>query len=221
MKLIKCESGHFYDEERYTQCPYCNGQLGAGNQPTASAAKAAGEDAVTVDMNSVVRGTAPEKAPEDSLQSAVKAAAEGVAPVKTANDPQTISFFKQSMGVEPVVGWLVCIEGPCFGQDFRLKAGRNFIGRAPSMDVCIPEDSTVSREKHAVMVYEPKKNLFIVQSGDSKELSYLNDEVILAATEMHANDVILVGKTKLMLIPCCSATFNWDMVKPAQEEGKK
>ena len=30
-------------------------------------------------------------------------------------------------GVEPVVGWLVCIDGPSRGSDYRLHAGYNYI----------------------------------------------------------------------------------------------
>lgn len=27
MKLSKCESGHFYDSDKYPECPYCNTEL--------------------------------------------------------------------------------------------------------------------------------------------------------------------------------------------------
>lgn len=27
MKLSKCESGHFYDSDKYPECPYCNAEL--------------------------------------------------------------------------------------------------------------------------------------------------------------------------------------------------
>lgn len=213
MKLVKCSQGHFYDEESHAKCPYCDGSIAGGDALTMPAAKLPGEDAVTVDMSSAIRGGGQT---ETSLQDAVRAASEAHASARD-EDPKTISFFKQSMGKEPVVGWLVCIEGPHFGEDFRLKAGRNFVGRAPSMDVAIASDATVSRERHAVLVYEPRKNMFIMQPGDSKELCYLNDDVVLAATEAKVNDIILIGKTKLMLIPCCSEAFNWDMVKSTEE----
>ena len=39
--------------------------------------------------------------------------------------------------VNPVVGWLVCLEGPDRGHDYPLRAGTNAIGRSPSMEVCI------------------------------------------------------------------------------------
>lgn len=30
MKLCKCETGHFYDGDKYPQCPYCNTELQQG-----------------------------------------------------------------------------------------------------------------------------------------------------------------------------------------------
>jgi hypothetical protein len=110
------------------------------------------------------------------------------------------------------VGWLVCIEGNNLGVDYRLKTGRNFIGRSQGMDVSIAGDDTVSRDRHAIVVYEPKTFAFLMQAGDSKELSYLNDKVVLNPTEMKINDIVTVGNTKLMFIPCCNETFNWDML---------
>ena len=58
--------------------------------------------------------------------------------------------------MDPVVGWLVCLAGPDRGKDFRLHAEKNFIGRAPNMDVCVAGDETVSRERHAMVIFDPK-----------------------------------------------------------------
>ena len=45
-------------------------------------------------------------------------------------DNCTIGYYSRVIGVEPVVGWLVCTEGEYKGESFKLKSGRNFIGRA-------------------------------------------------------------------------------------------
>jgi len=179
--------------------------------------RAAANDAVTVAMDTApARETVPATPVQEvarnsnSLKDAVTAASIGE--VEISGD-KTVGFFSHTIGMEPVVGWLVCITGEHFGEDFKLKSGRNFIGRASNMDVSITRDTTVSRERHAVLVYEPRGNVFIVQPGDSKELCYLNDEVVLAPKEIKVNDKLLVGKTQLMFIPCCSKEFNWDMVK--------
>ena len=43
-------------------------------------------------------------------------------------------------GFTPVVGWLVCTEGPDRGHDYRIRTGYNHIGRAEHMDICIRGD---------------------------------------------------------------------------------
>ena len=61
-----------------------------------------------------------------------------------------------SVQTEPVVGWLVCIEGPLRGVDFRLHDGYNFIGREEG-DIHIQGDNTISRQKHAVVAFYAKR----------------------------------------------------------------
>ena len=220
MKLVKCNSGHFYDEEKYESCPHCSSQERDG-QVTVPVMRSASNDAVTVAMNNMDAGkTVPAasveqfsaKEAKSSLKEAVKAATEGAVQPAVSGD-KTIGFFSHTIGKEPVVGWLVCVQGPHFGEDFKLKSGRNFIGRAASMDVSIAKDTTVSREKHGILVYEPKGNIFLLQPGDSKELCYLNEEVVLSPKEIKVHDRLSVGATELMFIPCCTSLFNWDMVK--------
>ena len=190
MNLVKCQNGHFYDEERYPSCPHCEAPALRDDNLTIPVMRAPANDAVTVALDATAPVTeavsavaAPESAPPQaasSLQSAVKAASAGAVNAPVDSDEKTVGFFSSTIGSEPVVGWLVCTAGQHFGEDFKLKSSRNFIGRAPGMDVALPKDGTVSRERHAILVYEPRGNLFIVQPGDSKELSYLNGEVVLA-----------------------------------------
>ena len=98
---------------------------------------------------------------------------------------------------EPVVGFLICIDGKDFGRAFPLKTGRNFIGRDASMDVCLSGEMSVSKDRHAIVVYEPKKNLFLVMSGESKGLVYKNGDVVLVPETLEKNDVLQVGSVSL------------------------
>ena len=203
MNLTRCENGHFYDAERFDSCPHCN-------QTSVSTVlhDENGDSLYTMPMDMTV-GTIPETQPLSQSISEI---------TQDENDSQaTIGVFGD-LPTDPVVGWLVAIEGTCFGQDFKLKTGRNFIGRAADMDVALTGDSSVSRDKHAIILYEPKANIFLVQPGDAKELFYLNEKVVLTATEINAYDVLNVGNTKLLFIPCCSDKFNWDSVKPAEDK---
>ena len=216
MNLVKCANGHFYDTERYGSCPHCAG-AGADAVTVPMMRPGAGED-VTVAVNQGAASAVTEAlghqptppSPPGSLQDAVKAASTSAVNAPVANEEKTVGFFSKAIGLEPVVGWLVCTVGEHFGEDFKLKSGRNYIGRAASMDVAITKDGTVSRERHAAIVYEPRGNLFIVQPGDSKELSYLNGEVVLSPLELKKGGRLSVGQTELMFVPCCDKDFKWE-----------
>lgn len=198
MNLVRCENGHFYDSERFDECPHCN-------QTTVST--------VIEDDDGNKGYTMPINPGTDSDLTPSKRLGDIVGDAKGDDDAQkTIGYFG-SIPSEPVVGWLVAIEGEHFGEDFKLHTGKNFIGRSKNMDVVLSGDSSVSRERHAILLYEPKSNMFLVQPGDSKELFYLNNEVVLSATKIQAYDILSIGDSRLLFIPCCSEKFNWDLVK--------
>ena len=89
------------------------------------------------------------------------------------------------------------------------------------MDIVLAKDNMISRDKHAIIIYEPKGNIFIIQAGESKELFYLNDSVVLSPTEMKPYDTITIGASKLLFVPFCSDNFNWNDIKKEDEEEAK
>ena len=211
MNLTRCSQGHFYDADTNATCPHCQG--GKGNDETMIVQRKVEDDSVTVPLTDAIK-------PAAAASKTVSKTNVSITSVQDDNE-KTISFAKEKVGREPVVGWLVCVEGPHKGADFRLKTGKNFIGRASNMDAALTEDKSVSRDKHAIVLYEPKKHTFLVQPGESRELCYLNDDVVLAAQALKRNDVIAVGDSKLMFFPCCDNVFNWDMNNDKKEEPKE
>jgi hypothetical protein len=203
MNLLRCENGHFYDGDAYNQCPHCGAQS-RNDDLTVGLTQATIDEAETSML--------PQATGEPLLASIVQQSTDYR--LSGADDSATVGYYDQSLGSEPAVGWLVCIsKGSNLGKDYRLKSGRNFIGRAQNMDVSIGGDDTVSRDKHAIVVYEPKTCTYLVQVGDAKELSYLNDKLVISSVELNPNDIITIGNTKLMFIPFCSAIFNWEMLQ--------
>ena len=110
----------------------------------------------------------------------------------------------------PVVGWLVCIEGADRGRDYRIHAGYNSIGRSEHMDIYIAGDSTISRDRHARIAYDPEERVFFFGPAEGRNLVRLNGKLIMQPTELHAYDIIGFNKTKLMFVPFCGERFNWD-----------
>lgn len=200
MNLTKCSNGHFYDSDTYASCPHCSSGL-AENSTIAFDSAGVGQSgniAATIDLESYVSAGAGQE--------------EGMGD-PDMDDSKTISIYQsgkmETPQMSPIVGWLVCTKGKFYGQDFRLKSGRNFIGRGANMDVCLAGENTVSRDRHATIIHEPRKNIFIAQPGESRELFYVNGNVVLSSIELKKNDILQIGDVQLMLIPCCDDVFQW------------
>ncbi|WP_156075306.1 MULTISPECIES: FHA domain-containing protein [Faecalibacterium] len=206
MTLVKCPNGHYYDSSRFgNNCPHC-GMSGAAS---------IGADQTTVPLN-IPDAPQPANAVTEPLtvsQPVVSQPANVTVPI-VSDDDRTLPVTADMLDgmVEkpaPVVGWLVCTDGVNKGTDYRLHQGRNFIGRSPEMDVCILGDNTVSRSSHAIVVYDPRSNVYLAQPGSSKELFYVNDKLVLNPVELKTMDLLNIGDTKLMFVPLCGEQFHW------------
>ena len=177
--MKQCDNGHFYDENRFETCPYC--QAGAGGGKTV----AAGSVGTTV--AAIPRG-----------------------PAREVDRGKTVGIIQKKIGIDPAVGFLVCIAGPHRGADYKLVAGRNFIGRAAAMDVSLADDDTVSRESHALVTYDAKHNSFSLSPGQGRGITYCNEEQVEMVRPLNAYDVIEVGKSQLIFLPLCGEKFQWN-----------
>lgn len=126
---------------------------------------------------------------------------------------KTVGFFSVGnvqVASEPVVGWLVCVKGAHFGESFAIVSGRNAVGRDASNAIVLERDATVSRSKHAWIIFEPKKRDFFVQTGESSGLSYLNGETVMEPKSLAARDVLEFGGGKYLFVPLCDESFSWE-----------
>ncbi len=189
MALKRCENGHYFDPAKHSACPSC-GVAG-------------------VDLGK----TSPRRSEPAPAPSPVPAPAPGpgaAARVPPADAGKTVPLERKKRGIDPVVGWLVCVEGADRGQDYRLRSERNYIGRGETMDVRIEHDETISRERHASVSFNPKNNQFKLHPGEGRGLVYLNEVDVDAATPLESGDIIELGQTKLMFVPLCDEAFTWD-----------
>ncbi len=114
--------------------------------------------------------------------------------------------------IDPVVGWLVSVEGPHFGESFAIHSGTNSIGRNGTNRIVLERDLAVSREKHAFITYEPKHRQFYVKPGDSSGLVYVNDKYITDNQQLKTREVLEIGSSKLVFVPFCTEEFGWEDV---------
>lgn len=109
----------------------------------------------------------------------------------------------------PVCGWLVCIEGARVGKDYKVKAGKNFVGRADDMDIQILGDNKISRRNHCIIVYEEKHGNFMILPGDGNGIVYHSGEAVYSPVQLSEYDVIEMGESKFLFIPFCGEQFKW------------
>ena len=124
---------------------------------------------------------------------------------------KTLAYWDGQSGANPVVGWIVCIEGVERGQDYQIKSERNFIGRSEDMHISISGDQKISRRNHAIISYNPKERNFVMIPGtDTTGIVYVNGEAVYSPTELASYDVIEMGASKFIFIPLCGQHFEWE-----------
>lgn len=215
MEIRRCEKGHFYDAEINGTCPQCEadkkrGIDNSGLEETqdvfekygttepfdASASDAGGmgmgeTEAVNSGFTDINFGPVhPEVEDYDSVTQ----------PVTINGQP----------GFSPVTGWLVCIDGPARGTDYRVKAGYNYIGRSEHMDIFIQGDMKIGRERHALVAYDDEEKMFFFGPADGKSIVRLNGKPVLSPMQLNPYDTLTIGSTKLMFVPLCGERFDWN-----------
>lgn len=197
-----CSAGHVYDADQYASCPYCNRntraiQFGATAAPAGYGATTApaGYGAAHAGRDDTIGQTVMPEAIRRRMEQ--------------ERDQRTVGEFKRKLGYEPVVGWLVCVEGPEVGKDYRLFGRINSIGRAEGNDVVLAQEHTVSQKNHVRLAYDAKHNNFQLIPGEGTNVTYLNDEPLYVPQKLNAYDVLEMGATKLIFVPLCNERFHW------------
>lgn len=178
INMTRCAKGHYYDSSKYMSCPHCSADS-VDDTTTA---------AINIDVKPTFEGVDPEKTIGAKYFDFKK------------NDTNATDVIAEKT-IVPVVGWLVCIEGEAAGKDFRLCAGKNYIGRSVDNDVVLDGDRSVSGRHHAIVSFDTVASEAYCHPGESRELFYLNGKAVYNPLELHKGDVLTVGKTKLIYVP--------------------
>ena len=110
--------------------------------------------------------------------------------------------------IRPVVGWLVCVQGPDIGKDFRLHSDFNHVGRDKYQDVCL-SDRTVSRE-HFTVSYDIVNNHYFAEMDKGRTMVYINGYSLGGRALLKKGDQIKVGETLLVFIPLEQKDVKWN-----------
>lgn len=206
-KIISCSKGHYYDANRYESCPYCSsGSFSPTVDPFAEVADnsanyseiARTADVGGTDNNENYGNFGPTEIPQVRNRAA-----------ESMSKTQFVDMSTPTGAPVPVVGWLVAVEGPCRGTDYRIHTGYNYIGREAG-DICIHGDNTISAEKDANVTFVPQTRKFYIAHEQGKNVLLVNDTpVIGGGMEICNYDLITIGTTKLMFVGLCGEKFIW------------
>ncbi|HIS68740.1 MAG TPA: FHA domain-containing protein [Candidatus Gallacutalibacter stercoravium] len=202
--MKRCPNGHYYDHSKNPTCPYCSGASANANVTLPL------DNGRTVAQN-VAPGTVGPTVPVSPVPQATPTApVYSPAPASNSDGERTVAVIRQKIGIDPVVGWLVCIEGKDKGTDYRIHSDNNYIGRGEKMDICIHGDDTISRENHAIVSYDMRDKIFYFSPGDGRSIVRLNGKALFMTAELAPYDRIELGGTVLMFIPFCGKEFDWE-----------
>ena len=132
MEIIRCKNGHSYAPSITPECPEC--------------AKLKGETVALEETTDDIGKTVPvterkyPQWPEAEKYNEVKDEAEDYGhtmPIRRLHTQEEPLGEGHLLAEEilPVAGWLVCIDGPSKGKDYRIHEENNYIGRMKEMDV--------------------------------------------------------------------------------------
>lgn len=208
MQLITCRNGHRYDPSLTSECPEC-AMFSSGvtldegtielNHFNSREPDFIGE---TLDLNRSVNDTV---ALGDNGSQFFDGPEEYGATMAVNTAGQFVSKNEQR-----TTGWLVCIDGPEKGKDYRLHNDNNYIGRNTGNDVCIPADATVSASKHCVVTYDREDRMFYVGLSGGASIVRLNGKPVLMTQELKNGDRLKIGQGTFLFVPLCGEHFEWE-----------
>lgn len=226
MEIVRCSKGHFYDSEENATCPMCAAEAARNKNPIGNNVLPDGiigtsyfDDGNTpsptlpVDPNGgKVQGYQPTVSAAFQNTQSNDNGNMGAYP-KTEPISPVAASSEESTTFDPVVGWLVCIEGATKGTDYRIHSQNNYIGRSARMDISIPEDSHISAENSAIIAYDNEDRTFYFGPCSGRNIVRVNGKPALSVEKIEAYDVLTIGTTKLLFVPLCGDRFDWNEKK--------
>jgi len=197
--MTMCPQGHYYNAAKHSSCPLCAAEGSSNISGTAKLEENLGAFFPTIapdEANPSFDGGCGKTVPVDSAFSPFDV------PTSIGGD-----FGEEDMN--PVVGWLVCVEGPAKGSDYRVHAGYNYIGRDTG-DIAIHGDQQISRQNHAMIAFDESESSYYVGPSAGRNLIKVNGKTVLNPVEIKSFDVISIGSTKLVFVALCGEHFSWN-----------
>jgi hypothetical protein len=192
--MIRCDRDlHYYDSKKHQSCPFCR------------------------DMNfdESVETTRAAFRVKTSTATMTSGQTEGYSDSYPNPEGRTVGIWEEMVGgsgIRPTVGWLVCIEGPNKGRDYRIFQGLNRIGRdaGKKVDIVITDDTMVSREDHAEIEYDEDTNEYFLIRKSNPEVR-VNGERVREPRKLMSHDIVKLGQYEFLFVALCNEKFIWEL----------
>lgn len=227
MEIVRCSKGHFYDSEENATCPMCAAEAARNKNPIGNNVLPDGIIGTSYfDDGNTPSPTLPVDPNSGKVQPYQPTVSAGLQDTQS-NDNGGMGAFPKTMPLtpptflseedattfDPVVGWLVCIDGATKGNDYRIHSQNNYIGRSARMDISIPGDPHISAENSAIIAYDNEDRTFYFGPGSGRNIVRVNGKPALSVEKIEAYDVLTIGTTKLLFVPLCGDRFDWNEKK--------
>ena len=164
-------------------------------------------------------GGAPEPKEEPQAPAAVQAPAAEQGPVEApvtpppaAQQPVTaqapVSAPKQEE-TAPIVGWLVCVEGPEKGKDFRVYQKLNMIGKSERAGIRLRDEAGLPFPIWARLAYSTDDNRCRISAISAGHVLH-NGKEIEEAVALSSGDRLVLGGCEYIFVALCGDSFRWD-----------
>lgn len=192
MATKKCPNGHQYDSSIYgDNCPFCpESNHTRVNAEATQATMAVGGGNTDAGYTAPTGATIPFK----SGDGAPVGGGHTVIRVVQGNG----ATMANAEGGRKVVGILATYSNNPAGEIFKIYEGRNMIGRANTNDIIVNDDN-VSKE-HLLIFFNEAEGIYWAKDQFSSNGTYINGRFARGETEIKTNDVIVLGKTKLVFL---------------------
>ncbi len=196
--MKQCNNGHIFDERIYSICPYCSNETNVGTRPLSSPAGGGSEPDFPATEPVDSNGNFGFGQLSNNQNGSVKKGM-GV----------TVALNVTDVGINPVRGWLVVVEGDKSGTSFVVHSEKNYIGRGERFDINLSFDKSVSKEGDAIVSFDSRTIKFFITTSNSRNNIYLNNSILLAPSEIKDYDTIEIGSTKLVFRSFCNEQFSY------------
>lgn len=215
MAVKVCPNGHYYDTAD-GKCPYCetstSGESFVWTEPDMTGPDPWDGKTEQDSGRDDFRRTEPLTNEHRGNGGAVPDSSRTRAIPDHDDDRTRPAWQQDEYRQQPVVGWLVCIEGPDKGKDFCLHGAKSTIGRRADSSVQL-SDQKISRDGFpALIVYDDRKtHRFYLAGGDaaSRNNVELSGNMLLGQSVINPYDEIRIEDSVMIFVPFCGEDFYW------------